>query len=92
MSHAHSKPKGASLHTIIVYEENGAFVQYAGAGRHPVAVYDRERSVLETARRIGEAIGAETIRVLFIVPVEQGERSEHPPTPTMVKTIRSPRP
>jgi xanthine/CO dehydrogenase XdhC/CoxF family maturation factor len=69
VSGAHPKPKGASLHTIVVYEEDGEFVQYAGAGRKPVAVYDRERAVLESARRIGLQLHEESIRVVFVIPI-----------------------
>lgn len=70
MSGQHPKPKGASLPSLLVYEEAGVFAQYAGAGRFPVCVYDRERAVLDAARRIAEARNMDSIRVVFILPVE----------------------
>lgn len=57
--------------TMLVYEEGDVFCQYAGAGKHPVCVYDRERSVLEAARRVGESIGADSVRVVFVIECEK---------------------
>jgi hypothetical protein len=82
MSQQHNKQKGASLHTTLVYEEDGQFCQYAGAGRQPVAVFDRERAVLESARRVGQLTDAESIRVVFIIPTQ----TDHPPTPHTPET------
>jgi hypothetical protein len=65
---SHKKPRGASLHTLVVHEVDGQFCQYAGAGMHPVAVYDRERSVLEAARHVGLMLKDETVRVIFVIP------------------------
>jgi hypothetical protein len=80
MSGAHNKPKGASLHTLLVYEDGEVFKQYAGAGKLPVAVFDRERSVLEAARRIAAASGLDSIRVVFIVePTPNGPTTPPPP-------------
>ena len=70
MSQGHLKPKGANLPTLLVYEEDGVFAQYAGAGKLPVAVYDRERAVLDAARRLAVSRKLESIRVVFIVPSE----------------------
>ena len=67
MPHQHNKPKGASLPTLLVYEQDGMFCQYAGAGKSPVCVYDRERSVLEAARRVAASIGARQIRTIFVI-------------------------
>lgn len=80
MPHQHNKPKGASLPTLLVYEQDGMFCQYAGAGRNPVCVYDRERTVLEAARRVAEQIGAQTIRAVFVleVPPQPGQPPPHP--------------
>jgi len=77
MPHQHLKPKQASAHTILVYEEDGQFCQYAGAGKHPVCVYDRERAVLESARRVGESFNADLVRVVFVLPL-QGQQPPHP--------------
>jgi hypothetical protein len=71
MSQQHNKQKGASLHTTLVYEEDGQFCQYAGAG-----------AVLESARRVGQLTDAESIRVVFIIPTQ----TDHPPTPHKPET------
>lgn len=59
--------------TVTVYEEAETYRQYSGACIHPVAVFERERSVIEAAKRIGESIGATQMRVVFIVEVEHEE-------------------
>jgi hypothetical protein len=79
MPHQHCKPKGASLPTLLVYEQDGVFCQYAGAGRNPVCVYDRERSVLEAARRVASSIGARQIRTIFVIEAS----TTPPPLPPM---------
>lgn len=74
VSQQHEKPKGAHLPTMLVYDNGNGYSQYAGAGRHPVCVYDRERAVIEAARRVAESIGAERIRVVFIVEAGREEQ------------------
>jgi hypothetical protein len=70
MPHQHVKVMGSRLNTLLVYEEEDEYRQYAGAGKHPVCVYDRERAVIEAARRIGQSLGVDKMRVVFIVPVK----------------------
>lgn len=82
MGHQHEKPMGASLPTILVYEEAEGFAQYAGAGKLPVCIYDRERSVLEAARRVASSRGLDSIRVVFIVRSEPASGlGTHPERP-----------
>ncbi len=81
MPQQHNKKILASAPTTLVYEEEDYFAQYAGASRFPVAVYDRERAVLEAARARGRAINADSVRVVFIVQVKG---TKQPPTPPLV--------
>jgi hypothetical protein len=73
------KGRGAGLPTILVYEEAAGFTQYAGAGNLPVAVYDRERAVLEAARRVARARGYDSIRVVFVIETELPELDQLEP-------------
>jgi len=74
---------------MLVYEQDGMFCQYAGAGKHPVAVYDRERAVLEAARRVGEHLGVQTIRAVFVLEAD-GQREGPPPHPGPPMQARKP--
>lgn len=59
---------------MLVYEQSGGYAQYTGRGREPVAIYDRERAVIESARRLALARGLDQIRVVFII--EQNPESD----------------
>jgi hypothetical protein len=59
----------SGMKTMLVYQDGDDFAVYAGAGSQPVAVYDRERAVLEAARRVGEKLKVEQMRVVFIIDV-----------------------
>jgi hypothetical protein len=67
MTAHHIRPKGASLYTLTVYEEDEIFAQYAGGSKIPVAVFDRERAVLAAARAIAIQQKLAGIRVNFIL-------------------------
>jgi hypothetical protein len=78
MPHQHNKPKGASLPTFLVYEEAEMYCQYAGASKLPCAVFDRERSVIEAARRVAIFAGKKSIRIVFIIETQKDQPSPHP--------------
>jgi hypothetical protein len=92
VSQSRPKAKGASLHTLLVYEEEAQFCQYAGGSKLPVAVYDRERAVLEAGRRVAAAIGAKSVRVVFILDCSEAQncsivtRSKGPTTPPPLRS------
>jgi hypothetical protein len=65
------KSTGASLPTMLVYEEHGLFTQYTARGRSVIAAYDRERAVIEAARRLAAAHKVKTVRVVFIIEADE---------------------
>jgi hypothetical protein len=95
MSKGKLKSVGASLHTLVVYEDGEGFSQYAGTKKLPVAVYDRERSVLEAARRVAVRMHLPTVRVVFIIECPEPEncsivnRSKGPTTPPPLRSQKN---
>lgn len=59
-------PRGVP--TFTVHEMAGEYVYYRPNASQALARFDKERLVIAAARKVGVALGAEQMRVVFIIP------------------------
>jgi len=69
--------------TFTVYELGDKYIFARDRSSNALARFDRERQVITAARQFAAALGCDTVRVVFVVPVEG---PNHPPTPGVKKT------